>query len=77
MEGYIRAMIRMGLPPEDVLIVEDSVRGVEAARSTGAHLWQVKDAQDVTIPGFKSALANLFGGDYLKTLMLGSLDANK
>lgn len=46
-EGYIRAMVRLGLYPDQVLIVEDSDRGVAAAKSTGAHLLRVKDSSEV------------------------------
>ena len=75
-EGYIRAMVRMGLQPDDVLIVEDSDRGMEAAKSTSAYIWHVKDAHDVTLSGFKQAIAKLFGEDYLKKLMLESINAD-
>jgi len=77
-EGYIRAMVRMRLQPEEVLIVEDSNRGIEAAEATSAHIWRVKNAHDVTLPGFKNALATIFGEDYLQKLTLESLkNANR
>ena len=76
-EGYIRAMVRMGLQPDDVLIVEDSKRGIEAAKSTSANIWHVKDAHDVTLPGFKKAMAELFGKSYLRELMLETINADR
>lgn len=47
-EGYIRAMIRLGVFPEETIIVEDSIRGIEAAESTGAHVLKVENSHDVT-----------------------------
>jgi HAD superfamily hydrolase (TIGR01509 family) len=47
-EPYIRAMIRLGINPENILIVEDSDKGMASAMGTGAHVLRVKDAEDVT-----------------------------
>lgn len=47
-EGYIVAMVRLGLLPQETLIVEDSPKGVQAAVSTGAHVLQVASAAEVT-----------------------------
>tara|TARA_R110002020_G_scaffold413339_1_gene623005 strand:- start:94 stop:717 length:624 start_codon:yes stop_codon:yes gene_type:complete len=47
-EPYIRAMIRLGINPENILIVEDSDKGMESATGTGAHILRVKDASGVT-----------------------------
>lgn len=46
-EMYIRAMIRLGLYPDQVLIVEDSPTGLLSARSTGAKVLQVSNAKEV------------------------------
>ena len=35
-EGYLQAMRRLGVGPEDVVIIEDSVPGTDAASATGA-----------------------------------------
>lgn len=51
-EGYIRAMIRLGCEPDETVIVEDSPIGKQAAYATGAHVWEVNDAQDVTLENF-------------------------
>lgn len=47
-EGYIRAMITLGEQLERVLLVEDAPRGITAAESTGANVWKVRDADEVT-----------------------------
>lgn len=46
-EVYVRAMIRLGLYPDQVLIVEDSPTGLLSARSTGAKVLQVANATEV------------------------------
>lgn len=73
-EGYIRAMISMGLQPDEVLIVEDSNRGIEAAKATSANIWHVSGAHDVTIEGFKKAINDMFCDKYLNNLMMGSIN---
>jgi HAD superfamily hydrolase (TIGR01509 family) len=40
-EGYIRAMIRLGAMPEEVLVVEDSEKGRQSAEASGAHVLMV------------------------------------
>jgi beta-phosphoglucomutase len=40
-EGYIRAMIRLGVMPEEVLVVEDSDKGLQAAEASGAEVLKV------------------------------------
>lgn len=55
-EGYIVAMVKLGVCPIEALIVEDSPKGLEAARTTGAHIWQVKNAADVTLENLLGVL---------------------
>lgn len=45
---YCSAMVRMGVRPEETLIVEDSDHGVAAARASGARVMRVGGIQDVT-----------------------------
>ena len=42
-------MVRLGLYPEEVLIVEDSDKGMRSALSTGAHTLRVTCSRDVTM----------------------------
>lgn len=46
-EGYIYAMVRLGVYPSECLIVEDSEKGLQAARATGARVCQVAGPHDV------------------------------
>jgi beta-phosphoglucomutase len=47
-EGYIVAMVCLGALPKETLIVEDSPKGIEAAKSTGAPVLEVANAAEVT-----------------------------
>jgi HAD superfamily hydrolase (TIGR01509 family) len=46
--GYWNAMSLLGVLPDETLIIEDSEKGLQAARVTGAHVWEVSNAQEVT-----------------------------
>lgn len=47
-EMYLRCMAHAGANPKETLIVEDSPRGIESARNSGAHLLVVKNPEDLT-----------------------------
>lgn len=53
-EGYIRAMISLGFMPNECIIVEDSPIGLQAAKASGAHIWQVNGCGDVTMKNFQN-----------------------
>lgn len=46
-EIYIKAMHRLGLKPEECLIIEDNPNGIKAAKDSGAHVLIVRDTTDV------------------------------
>jgi len=46
-EIYLKAMERLGLPPEQCLVVEDNENGIRAAVASGAHVLRVQDVYDV------------------------------
>lgn len=48
-EGYIKAMIRLDLHPDECMVVEDSPKGLEAAKWSGANVYEVKGYHDVTL----------------------------
>ena len=48
-EIYLRCMAHAGINPRETLIVEDSPRGIESARNSGANLLIVKNPQDLTL----------------------------
>lgn len=47
-EIYQKAFARLGLTPDECLVVEDNDNGVRAAKDAGAHLLVVRDVFDVT-----------------------------
>jgi len=47
-EIYLRCMTHSGVNPDETLIIEDSPRGIEAARNSKAHLLMVKNPNDVS-----------------------------
>lgn len=48
-DGYIKAMQRLHVAPEECLICEDSEKGILAARASGAKVLVVKDPSEVNI----------------------------
>lgn len=47
-EIYVTAMQRLGVSPEETLVVEDNDHGIRAARGSGANLMIVTSCDDVT-----------------------------
>ncbi len=47
-EIYSKAIDRLGLRPNECLIVEDNQNGIKAALASGAHLLKVENPDDVT-----------------------------
>ncbi|WP_449567283.1 HAD family hydrolase [Lelliottia nimipressuralis] len=45
---YEKAIIRLGLRPDECVVVEDNPHGIEAAIAAGAHVMAVRDPSDVT-----------------------------
>lgn len=52
-EGYINAMVRLNAFPHEVIIVEDSPHGIQAAKNTGAYVWEVSGPEEVNLENFK------------------------
>lgn len=57
-EIYLKCMIHAGVNPKDVLIIEDSPRGIESANNSGANVLIVKSPNDVTYEKIKNKLMN-------------------
>lgn len=55
-EGYLMCLEKLGVDPKNAVIVEDSPKGLEAARKSGAHVIAVKDQEEVTIDLFKGII---------------------
>jgi len=60
-EMYHLAIQRLGLSPEEVLVVEDAPPGVEAARRSGAHVCVVRGFEEVDYPRIREALLQAAG----------------
>jgi beta-phosphoglucomutase len=56
-EMYVAAMERLGVRPEQTVIVEDNENGVKAARASGANVLVVGGPEDVTLDAIKSRIA--------------------
>jgi beta-phosphoglucomutase-like phosphatase (HAD superfamily) len=58
-EMYLSAMARLGVGPEECLIVEDNEHGVRAAKASGAHVLVVGNPNDVTHERLQQAIAGV------------------
>lgn len=58
-EIYIKAIDRLGIKPDECLIVEDNQNGVKAALASGAHLLKVEDPSEVTINNILSRIKDI------------------
>ncbi len=56
-------MKRLGLDPDECLIVEDNENGIKAAIGSGGHLMQVATVDDVTYEGIKKRIAEIEKGE--------------
>lgn len=56
---YTIAMEKLGLKPEEVIIVEDSPHGIEAARASGAHVCVVSGFREVRYERLKSFMDSI------------------
>ncbi len=63
-EIYLRAIEKLELRPNEVLIVEDNDHGVAAAIATGAHLMRVADPSEVSLQAIDSFISKL-NGDHI------------
>ena len=58
-EIYLTAMHRLGLQPEECIIVENNEHGIKAAVASGGHLLAVEDVADVTYEAIKAKIAEI------------------
>ncbi|MDR2123608.1 MAG: HAD family phosphatase [Desulfovibrio sp.] len=61
-EMYLKSMEKMGLLPEECLIVEDNENGIKAAVASGGHLMIVKTVDDVTYNNIKRRILEVESG---------------
>ena len=57
-EIYMRCMIKVGVNPDETVIIEDSHIGRKGATRSGAHLCAVKDPNDLTFNKINSTILN-------------------
>jgi len=55
-EIYKLTMQRLGLSPDECLILEDNENGIKAALASGAHLLQILSIEDVNYQNIKSKI---------------------
>jgi beta-phosphoglucomutase-like phosphatase (HAD superfamily) len=48
-EGYIQAISKLKLEPKECMVVEDSPKGIAAAKSSNAYVYEVSGYQEVTL----------------------------
>ena len=61
-EIYVKAIEKLGLRPEQVLVVEDNEKGIKAAAGAGAHVLEVEEPSDVTYEAICAEIAHIEGG---------------
>lgn len=52
-EMYIKAIAKLGLNPQECMIIEDNENGIKAARASGAHVMEVETVEDVNYDNIK------------------------
>lgn len=58
-EIYLTSIAKLGLIPEECLIVEDNENGIKAARASGAHVLVVKNVHDVNLSNIESQIKQI------------------
>ncbi|GHT00379.1 haloacid dehalogenase [Planctomycetales bacterium] len=61
-EIYLTAMQKMGLKPEECLIVEDNENGIKAVLASGGHLLAVKTVDEVNYENIRRRIAEIEKG---------------
>ena len=56
-EIYVQAIDRLGLKPEQCLIVEDNPNGIAAAKASGAFVFEVASTADVNLENILATIA--------------------
>ena len=62
-EIYLEAMKKLGISPDETLILEDNQNGIKAARESRAHVLVVKDVSDVNYENIKNYIVRIEGGE--------------
>jgi len=60
-EIYSKTIERMGLAPDECLIVEDNDKGIQAARASGAWVMEVDEVEEVNYQNIAAHIARIEG----------------
>lgn len=58
-EMYNKAIFKLGLSPQECLVVEDNENGIKAALASGAHVLKVENVEDVNYEHLKQAISKI------------------
>lgn len=58
-EIYKLAITKLGLQPEECLILEDNENGIKAAKASGAHLLIISDVNDVNLENITNRISEI------------------
>lgn len=61
-EIYTKAIQKMGLSPQECLVVEDNEKGIQAAKASGAWLMEVDGVEEVNYSNIMSHIMRIEGG---------------
>jgi len=63
-EIYLKAMEKLGLEPQECLIVEDNIHGIKAAKASGGYIMEVHDVEDVTLNSILHSIEEIESQEY-------------
>lgn len=63
-EMYNKAISRLGLSPQECLVVEDNPNGIAAARASGARLLEVVSVEDMNWSNVQAAIERYEGAEH-------------
>ena len=61
-DGFIIAMHKMGVRPEETVVVEDAPKGIAAAKASGCHVLEILGYHDLDLPRVTRFLATIGSG---------------
>lgn len=62
-EIYLTTIAKLGLTPDECLIVEDNDNGIKAALASGAHVFVVKDVNEVNLENILKRIKKIEGAN--------------
>lgn len=72
-EIYNKAIARLGLHPEECLIIEDNINGIKAAQASGAHVMEVVSVDDVNLENINRHLKMINASKATLTPLTGAV----